>query len=327
VLLMRTVRHIYLRSGIRERLPHGLKVRIRALWIRLARRIGYPIHSPLLPPPPRPSRRTPLHVTHVLLASDINPRYLECWELAQRAWPVIGGIEPVLVVVADADDLPAELLDDERVRRFTPLAGLHTAFQAQCIRLVYPALIDAPGAVLIADMELMPLDYRYFHQPVAGLDSSFFVSYRDVHLPRGEVAIPYNAATPQTWAEVFGVDGLDDVARRLRDWGGGVDYDGTRGGRGWYTDQILLHDVLLPWGATSGRLWLLDDQFTRYHRLEREDIEVAGGLTPAIRRGILGKRYTDFNCLLPHSRFREINEEVVELGIRASGERATTGPP
>lgn len=262
-----------------------------------------------------------MRLTHVLLACDTNPRYLECWELARRAWPAIVGIEPRLVLVASEEEIPANLREDELIHVFEPLADLHTAFQAQCIRLLYPALLDAPGAVLIADMELMPIDPRYFHGPLAGLDRSLFVAYRDVHLPRGEIAIPYNAAAPTTWAEIFGILGPEDIRARLREWGRGLAYGGTRGGAGWYTDQIVLHDVLIPWGSRSRRLWVLDDQFTGYRRLEREEIEAAGGLTPTVRRRIRARRYTDFNCLVPHGRFRAINEEVVELAIRAKGGR------
>lgn len=302
---------------MRERLPYGLKVRARGLWIRLAREIGYPLHSPLLPPPARPARRTPLRLTHVLLACDLNPRYLEYWDLARRAWELVAGLEPVLVLVAEADEAPTELRRDERVRLFPPVPGLHRAFQAQCIRLLYPALLDVSGAVLISDMDLMPMSARYFHGPLAGLDASFFVSYRDVLLPRGEVAVCYNAAAPATWRDVFEVDDESGVAATLQDWQRDVGYDGMRGGSGWFTDQLVLHAALLRWRARTGRLWLLDDQFTGHRRLERAQIESVGSLTPEIRRNILERAYTDFHSPLPHSRFRELEDEVIDLAIRA----------
>ena len=315
---IRALRDVYIRSGVRERIPYGLKVRARALWIRLARRIGYPIHSPLLPPPARPKRPAPLKLSHVVLACDLNPRYLECWELASRAWQDVAGLEPVLVVVADERGAPAELHADDRVRVFDAVPGLHTAFQAQCIRLLYPALLETPGAVLISDMEMVPMDARYFHRPLARLDRSFFVAYRDVLLPRGEMALCYNASTPATWGEIFGIGDREDVTARLREWGVDLDYAGERGGSGWFTDQLVLHQELLAWGKRTGRLWILDDQYTGFRRLDRIDIEPEGQLTEDTRRRILRRGYTDFHCLLPHSRFRAVNEEAVALAIRST---------
>jgi hypothetical protein len=314
---IRALRRLYTGSGIRERIPHELKVRARGPWVRLARRIGYPVHSPMLPAPARPRRGTELRLSHVLLACDLNPRYLEYWGLASRAWREIAGLEPVLVLVADAGDVPVDLRDDERVRVVDPVPGLHTAFQAQCIRLLYPALLDVRGAVLISDMEMLPMDARYFHRPLARLDRSFFVSYRDVLLPRGEMALCYNASTPATWGEIFRVGDEGDVTARLREWGADLVYEGSRGGSGWFTDQLLLHRELLPWGTRTGRLWLLDDQYTGFRRLDRIDIEPQGRLTPEIERDILTRAYTDFHCLVPPDRFRDLNDQVVELAIRA----------
>jgi hypothetical protein len=314
---VRRLRALYVRSGVRERLPHSLKVRARGLWIRLARRIGYPIHSTLLTPPARPPRRGPLRLTHVLLACDLNPRYLDYWDLACRAWQRVAGLEPVLVLIAEADDVPHNLRDDERVRQFRPVPGLHTAFQAQCVRLLYPALLDVPGAVLVSDIDLMPMSSRYFHGPLETLDGSFFVSYRDVLLHRGELAICYNAAAPATWRDVFRVGDEAGVASTLRDWHDGVGYDGVRGGSGWFTDQLLLHDLLLSWGARTGRLWLLDDQVTGHRRLERLDLARHEGLSPTIRRDILRQTYTDFHSPVPYSRFRELEDEVIDLAIQA----------
>lgn len=297
-------------------LPHRLKVRGRGVWIRVARRIGYPIHSPLLPPPPHPKRRTPLRLTHVVVACDLNPGYVDSWPLIRRAWLDIAGIEPILVLVAE-EDAPTELLEDARVVRFTPIEGLHTAFQAQCIRLLYPALLDVRGGVLISDMELVPLDPSYFHGPAATLDERFFVAYRDVLLPRGELAIAYNAARPETWADVFSIADQDDVRARLSEWAAGTSYEGSRGGAGWYTDQLVLYQTALPWGERTGRLWLLDDDYTSYRRLDRLDIEREGILTSGMRQGLLRRAYTDFHCLVPHNRFEDANEEVVDLAISA----------
>jgi hypothetical protein len=252
-------------------------------------------------------------VTHVLLASDLNPRYVEFWPLARRAWHEVAGLEPRLVLVAHDADVPPMLQADEKIHVFTPVENVHTAFQAQCIRLLYPALLDTPGAVLTSDADLMPMSRRYWHEAVATLDAEFFVAYRDVLHHRLMVAIAYNAAEPATWGEIFAINTLDDVRRRLREWAAGVEYDGIRGGSGWHTDQRILYDRLLGWSATSRRLWILDDLFTSFRRLDRADL--AGGLTRRQHQRIRAGAYSDFHALVPHAEHRELNEKVIGLAL------------
>lgn len=320
--LTRTLRQAYLRSRVRELAPDSLKIALRRRWVRLARRIGYPISSQYLPRPPLRRGRRPLRLTRVLLASDLNRRYLDFWPLVSRAWREILDVEPTLVLVASAPDLPPALRDDPLVHVFEPVDGVHTAFQAQCVRLLYPALLDGDGAVLVSDMELMPLSPGYFHGSLAGLDARFFVVYRDVHHPRGEVAIPYNAAEPRTWQDVTGVADEEDVRASLAAWARGRVYDGVRGGEGWYTDQLTLFRLLTTWPESAQRLWMLDDEYTGFRRLERAAVEGAAPLDPRIERDVRARRYTDYNAVVPHERAAALNERVVALAVEASRARS-----
>jgi hypothetical protein len=254
----------------------------------------------------------------VLVACDLNGGYVESWPLIRKAWLEVAEVEPVLVLVAEEAEARPELLADERVVRFSPVAGVHTTLQAQCIRLLYPALLDAPGCVVISDMELVPLDPRYFHAPLTALDERLFVSYRDVLLPREEVAIAYNAARPATWGELFSVGSEDDVRARLAAWAAMTSsYEGSRGGSGWGTDQLVLYRTVLPWGERTGRLWLLDDQYTGFCRLDRSDVDGLDAPTAEQERRLRARRYTDFHSPHPHSRFRELNERVLDVALEA----------
>ena len=255
----------------------------------------------------------PMRLTHVLVASDLNPRYLECWPLAARAWTAIAGVEPVLVLVAPAGDVPEELRADARVRVFEPLPGVHTAFQAQCIRLLYPALLETGGgAVVTSDVDMVPLDGEYFHRPARRVDERHFLAYRDVLLDAGEIPVCFNAALPRTWADVFGVRGPEDVPARLREWSAGLAYDGVQGGHGWTTDQLVLHRTLLERARTHGDVWLLDDRYTGFRRLNLELTEPAVR-DPGMRRRIARGRYSDFHLLHPREQYAHVNEDVVAL--------------
>src|SRR4051794_22509427 len=87
-------------------------LRLRATRFARDVRLGlrkHPVASTIVPHPPRPrSRTTRLELTHVLVASDLNAVYLECWPLARRAWREVARLEPLLVVVAAENEVPAE---------------------------------------------------------------------------------------------------------------------------------------------------------------------------------------------------------------------------
>jgi len=316
----------WLPARIKELLPQPVKEALRRRRVRAARLVGYPVASAWLPRPPLDRGRPRMRLAAALLACDLNPGYLGFWPLAARAWEEIVGVEALLVLVAGEGQVPPELAADPRVLRFDPLPGLHTTFQAQCIRLLYPALLDVGGAVLVSDIDLLPLDPRYFHRPVAKLPANAFVAYRDIRFGRQEMAISFNAAAPATWAEVLGVGGPGDVRERLASWGDGLEYDGRRAWPGWYTDQQLLYEALWRWPARPRRLWLLDDEYCGFRRLDRLDLEREQGLGPRRRRDLERLRYTDYNCLSPFDEHRRVNELVLELGLEAASRRRRGEP-
>jgi len=259
-------------------------------------------------------------LTRALVATDLNPHYLEFWPLVRRAWPAIVGIDPLLVLVAPAGDVPAELRDDPQVHVFEPLPELHTAFQAQCIRLLYPALLPTEGAVITSDADMVPMSADYFLRPPSRVDGGDFLAYRDVLLDAGEVPICYNAARPATWAATFGVRSIEDVRARLEEWWSRVAYDGTHGGTGWGTDQEVLYRALVERGRRTRTVWILDDHYTRFRRLERAAVRKHRALSDRDRRLIARRVYTDFHCAAPHRDFRELNELVVDLASEAAAE-------
>jgi hypothetical protein len=260
----------------------------------------------------------PLRLTHALTASSLEPRYLEFWPLAKRAWRDVAGLEPLLVVVGEAQAVPQSLRDDPAVDVFEPLPGVEPALQAQCIRLLYPALVETDGAVIVSDIDLVPLSRTYYADALRGIDRDHFVSYRDVLLHLGEIPICYNAARPSTWAALFGVTSGDELRTRLREWTSGVAYEGMRGGAGWTTDQHVLHRVLLERGRSARDVWILDDYYTGFRRLERAAVAKAGDLNGSMRELIATGRYSDYHCLEPHAEFRELNELAVDLAAEAA---------
>lgn len=258
-----------------------------------------------------------MRLTHVVVASDLNPRYLDCWPLARRAWADVVGLQPILVLVANAADVPDSLKGKPDVHVIEPVEGLHISFQAQCVRLLYPALLETEGAVVIADVDMIPLNREYFHLPTGRVGANHVLAYRDVLLAGFEIPVCYVAAAPKIWGDLFEIGTVADVRDRLRTWGTGLVYDGLPGGHGWDTDQVILYRSLVARGRERRDVWILDDRFAGHHRLDGR--HVASPLEEAVRNQIARGVYSDYHLLQPLDRHRDTNEEVLRTAIGSRG--------
>src|SRR3954454_280393 len=203
------------------------RARAGALAARGRLRVRPPSARVVPRPPPLRRHARAMRLTHALLASDLHPAYAGLWPLAKRAWSEIAGLEAVLVLVAAPDAVPPELKADPAVHVFEPLPSLHTAFQAQCIRLLYSAVLGDAGGVVISDIDMVPMNATYLQRPASRIPETHFVSYRDVLLELGEIPICYNAALPSTWASIFRIGSVADVGTRLAEWSKDVEYAGV----------------------------------------------------------------------------------------------------
>ena len=111
------------------------------------------------------------------------------------------------------------------------------------------------------------------------------------------------------------VSTVDEVRSELARWADGLEYDGRRAWPGRYTDQRTLYEKLVSWPARSDRLWMMEDQYPRYRRLDRMGLASEAGLEPWRIEGIRRLDYSDFNCFVPYSEHREINDRVLALGL------------
>jgi hypothetical protein len=183
------------------------------------------------------------------------------------------------------------------------LENIHTAFQAQCIRLLYPRLIEKEEGVLITDMDMLPMNRSYYADHIQNISDDTFVTYRPV-CPVWNLPMCYNIATPKVWQEMFGNATTESI---LQSWYISTIYDGEHGGKGWGTDQ---QNLLEKFNSRSGKKVMLVDSITKFRRLDRCHPWIFNNLTKLkedIRAGI----YTDYHCLRPYSEFKDVNDFVI----------------
>lgn len=245
-----------------------------------------------------------MKVGTIVTATDTNPLYMDFIPVFVKAWNYLLPEAHVRIVLV-ADAIPEQFQDySKNIVLFPPISGIHTAFQAQCVRLLYPREVERDEGVLITDMDMLPMNKTFYVDSVRSISSDAFVVYRDVCLPY-EICMCYNIAHPSIWKSMIGDQSIEDA---LREWNGYVRYDGKHGGEGWNTDQRVLVWKFNLW---NGMKVVLNDKLTGFKRLDRvlpyqfQDKEALRGL---IKSGF----YADYHCLRPYSENKEMNDFIVE---------------
>jgi len=242
----------------------------------------------------------------VLTATDLNPLYCDFIPIFVESWKKLIP-EADICIVMIANEIPEKLKPYSLyIKLLPPIEGIHTAFQAQCIRLLYPRIIQRNEGVLITDMDMIPLSRKYYVDSIENVPDDVFVVYRDVCLP-GEISMCYNVALPSIWKEMFGTNG---IVAELNSWYEGRGYDGMHGGKGWGTDQVILVDKFNKW---NGKKLVLNDTITNFHRLDRafDGHLFSGENRPKLASMIGREHYADFHCFRPYTDYKEQNDFVV----------------
>lgn len=245
-----------------------------------------------------------MKVGTIVTATDTNPLYMDFIPIFVKAWKSLIPEADVRIVLV-ADGIPEQFQEFSRnIVLFPPIPGIHTAFQAQCIRLLYPRDVERDEGVLITDMDMLPMNRSFYVNSISTVSSDAFVVYRDVCLP-SEISMCYNIAHPAVWKSMFGEKSTTET---LVEWHSPVVYDGQHGGVGWNTDQLILVKCFNAW---NGMKVVLNDKLTEFRRLDRvlpyqfQDKESLRGL---IKSGF----YADYHCLRPYRDNKEMNDFIVE---------------
>lgn len=245
----------------------------------------------------------------ILVATDTNPLYCDFIPNFVTAWKTLVP-EADICIVMIADAIPdAFQAYSPYIQLFPPIPGMHTAFQAQCIRLLYPRQIARDEGVLITDMDMLPMRRAYYVDTVANCPEDAFVVYRDVCLPN-EISMCYNIAHPATWRAVFGDEPTAEILSR---WYAPTNYDGQHGGVGWSTDQVILVRKFNEW---NGPKVVLNDSITSYSRLDRIHPWVFQNRAQ-LKEHIQAGSFSDYHCIRPYAQNKDINDYVVKCLLPA----------
>jgi hypothetical protein len=248
----------------------------------------------------------------VLVACNDNPKYLNFWPIVKQAWWEIAQLPCILVYVGDS--LPPQLANDPAVKFFKAIPGWPTATQAQCIRLLYPALLKCQGAVMLSDMDMIPMQRDWFGNGFAKFDETQFVSLRGIDENEKQIYMCYVGATPKVWSELFYIHSEDSITAQLKAWAQMYPADGQHGGTGWCTDQIELYRRIKALQQTQPSKVGLIPWTPQISRLDRGNPYDWIQLTPTVQYNLQTVHYVDFH-MPPWELFEAQIREILKIRL------------
>jgi hypothetical protein len=257
----------------------------------------------------------------VLTSVNINTLYIEFIPNFVSHWKTLFP-EIDIIIVLISDHIPEKYMMYEKYIKLYSNKNdtISSAFQAMCIRNLYPCILHDYGNILITDIDMMPMNRKYYENPIKDIDEFKFVSYRDVLTHINEYPMCYNIANTKIWKKVFGIETLEELDSLLNIW-----YDESN-----YViknpmltginnfDQRILFKSLCEFNKKTGNLKVLNDKICNYHRLDRlktlnnnhtyvRDLYVNGNIDDKL---ISDGKFSDYHALRPYSKNKKINDQI-----------------
>jgi len=190
-----------------------------------------------------------MKISYCLFSCNDNPKYYSFFPYIKKIWEKKLGVKCILIYIGDIlPDLLKKYQNDIII--FEPIENMNTAYIAQNIRLLYPALIKCDDGVIIADIDIIPLSNKYFIQQISSYTNDLFINYTyetkcdDIK----EYYICYNVALPATWSKIFNINSIEDIKKTLILWYRDLNYHYDDKYRskciGFHNDQLMLYKYI-----------------------------------------------------------------------------------
>ncbi len=189
----------------------------------------------------------------VLVTTNENPLYYTFYPYVKKFWEKLLNVKCVLIYVGK--ELPETLVEfKDDIIIFDPIININTAFIAQNIRLLYPCILtNCSNGILISDIDMVPLNKKYFLEKINNLPDDSFINYtwEPTNISINQYYMCYNVANFKVWREIFNVSSIDDINQTLMFWYSKIDYHFDEKYRskckGFFNDQLMLYKYVNYW--------------------------------------------------------------------------------
>jgi hypothetical protein len=254
----------------------------------------------------------------VLVSSNENPTYYNFYPYVKPIWEKLTNSKCILLYVGNS--IPDNLIQfkDDIVlfdNSIPQLNHIHTAFLAQNVRLLYPALFDNKN-VLITDIDSIPLNSHYYLDQIKDYDNSKFINYSfdpDV-FSKNEHNIPYSLANSSVWKDIFNINNLNDIINTLQNWYsecGTYLYNEKFRSKcvGFHFDQQIFFKYLENWKTKTNNLILFN--LSNRNRFNPNSINKSH-FNLELQK-IKNGSYDDYFYLRPFKKYLDLNLEIKNI--------------
>lgn len=247
----------------------------------------------------------------VLSACNDNPYYYEFVPAFVQAWRALypSAKVRIIFVTARPERLPVPLVP--YAEYLVPLMvqeGVSSVFMSQFVRILYPAIWQTPGAILTTDIDMLPMNRRYFRVPIEPIPDDAFVAFRPPS--DNQIYICYTAASWRTWRQLTSLTCWQDIIERIRCVYAAIPHKERDrvGSRGWFADQLALYQYVMGLGQVDSetglnRVHVLSDASARFNRLDRGSFSWAHRgkeQSRFITQGIVAGHFSDYHMHRPY---------------------------
>lgn len=246
----------------------------------------------------------------VLTSCNLNKEYTKFISFFVKSWKyLIPNINIKIILIAD--EIPKDIIKFEKyIILFPPIENIYSSFIAQYIRILYPALLEFENGVLISDIDMIPMNKKYYINSIKKIKNNCFITYRDTRLQINQLNICYNIATPKIWSEVFNIKNINDIKVHLKKVYNKNKYENKRLGVGWYIDQINIYNFVKKWDEKTKKHRILKDIDTKFIRLDRKkEIIIDDEFIKKIQNGY----YCDYHCFTPFDDYYDLNYKILNI--------------
>ena len=247
----------------------------------------------------------------VLTACNTNPLYYGFIPLFIKSWKKLYPEVDVKVILIN-DIIPDDLKEYlDNIILYIPPENVSTAFISQYIRILYPSILKYKNGIIISDIDMLPMNNSYYTKPIEHIDDNKFIAFRPIWVTgcNNQICICYNIALSTTWSTIFNIHNLEDISTRLKEIHSSIVYVDGHNKSGWSTDQLDLHKYVIDWNTKTNNFIVLDDNETKYRRLDRGTFNLNPNLINLIKSGY----FSDYHVWRPYLQYKEINDTIVDI--------------
>jgi hypothetical protein len=247
----------------------------------------------------------------VLTACNTNELYIDFIPIFIKSWKKLyPSIDVKIILIIDSNTIPDKFKEfTNNIILFKPIDNISTAFISQYIRLLYPCILNYENGIMITDIDMIPMNNKYYTKNIENIENNKFIYLRHVCLNYNEIAMCYNVGLNSTWSSIFNIKNIEDINKRLIDVYKNINYVDGHGKSGWGTDQTDFYNYVMKWNKETHNFIILHDKNTGYNRLDRHTFELNNQLKISIKEGY----YTDYHCYRPYKDYKDINDKIVDL--------------